>query len=311
VIAADLPWNSFSETTHPEKYENIVSLVKRKQFDAAVIFSAYSDNSLPAALLAFQAGIPKRLSYCRENANGLLTHFIADKEPYSFIQHQVERNLSLVASIGAKTINNNISIHFTADAKTELTTILERKGVDINRPYFVLNATTDEARKEFPSAKWAAVLNELHEHIFCPVILTGTNEERSKHDVILSKSKHCVDLRDELSTDLQIALIAHATLLLSVHSPAIHIAAGTHTPVVVLYALTNPQHTPWKVPSAVLPFSVNKQGKINNEVVRYVFEKMPKGLSYPDTAVIVKEAIQLIAIVKPAVLQHSVPIIHN
>jgi ADP-heptose:LPS heptosyltransferase len=31
-----------------------------------------------------------------------------------------------------------------------------------------------------------------------------------------------------------------------------HIAAAVGTPVVDLYALTNPQHTPWHVPSRVL-----------------------------------------------------------
>ena len=35
-----------------------------------------------------------------------------------------------------------------------------------------------------------------------------------------------------------------------------HIAAAVGTPVVVLYALTNPQHTPWGVPSRVLHHEV-------------------------------------------------------
>jgi ADP-heptose:LPS heptosyltransferase len=32
----------------------------------------------------------------------------------------------------------------------------------------------------------------------------------------------------------------------------VHVAAAVGTPVVDLYALTNPQHTPWMVPSRVL-----------------------------------------------------------
>jgi ADP-heptose:LPS heptosyltransferase len=36
----------------------------------------------------------------------------------------------------------------------------------------------------------------------------------------------------------------------------VHIAAALGTPVVDLYALTNPQHTPWRVPSRVLSHDV-------------------------------------------------------
>jgi hypothetical protein len=42
--------------------------------------------------------------------------------------------------------------------------------------------------------------------------------------------------------------------------------------VIVLYALTNPQHTPWKVPGAVLPFEVPEDMQSKNEIIRYVQE---------------------------------------
>jgi len=41
-----------------------------------------------------------------------------------------------------------------------------------------------------------------------------------------------------------------------------------------LYALTNPQHTPWLVPNTILPYSVKKDMKSKNEVIRYVDEEM-------------------------------------
>ena len=48
------------------------------------------------------------------------------------------------------------------------------------------------------------------------------------------------------------ALIAIAPLLISNNTAPLHIAAAAGTPVVDLYALTNPQHTPWKVPHRLL-----------------------------------------------------------
>jgi len=49
------------------------------------------------------------------------------------------------------------------------------------------------------------------------------------------------------------ALVASAPLLVSNNTGPIHVAAAVGTPVVDLYALTNPQHTPWGVPHQV-PF---------------------------------------------------------
>ena len=48
------------------------------------------------------------------------------------------------------------------------------------------------------------------------------------------------------------AVLARASLLVSNNTGAVHVAAAVGTPVVDLYALTNPQHTPWHVPHRVL-----------------------------------------------------------
>ena len=61
-------------------------------------------------MLAMMAGIPLRLAYSRENPYELLTHWLPDKEPYSFVQHQVKRDLELVASIGAQTPDTQLSL---------------------------------------------------------------------------------------------------------------------------------------------------------------------------------------------------------
>jgi ADP-heptose:LPS heptosyltransferase len=47
-------------------------------------------------------------------------------------------------------------------------------------------------------------------------------------------------------------LITRAPLLITNNTGPAHVAAAVATPVVVLYALTNPQHTPWCVPNRVL-----------------------------------------------------------
>jgi ADP-heptose:LPS heptosyltransferase len=66
------------------------------------------------------------------------------------------------------------------------------------------------------------------------------------------------------------ALISLAPVVVSVNTGTVHIAAAVGTPVVVLYALTNPQHTPWKVPCKILPFHIPAWAQSKNEVIRHV-----------------------------------------
>jgi hypothetical protein len=66
-----------------------------------------------------------------------------------------------------------------------------------------------------------------------------------------------------------------------------------------LYALTNPQHTPWKVLSKVFPFPVRDELKSRNEIINYVnkhfFNKiipmpLPGNIFYAATDILQKEA---------------------
>src|SRR4051794_23252932 len=78
----------------------MVEALRMRGFDAAVIFTVYSQNPLPAAYLCYLAGIPRRLAHCHENPYQLLSDWVPDPEPASQIRHEVKRQLDLVASVG-------------------------------------------------------------------------------------------------------------------------------------------------------------------------------------------------------------------
>src|SRR5437868_5594685 len=61
------------------------------RFDAAAIFTVYSQNPLPSALLCYLADIPLRLAHCRETPYQVLTQWIPDPEPGRFVRHEVRR----------------------------------------------------------------------------------------------------------------------------------------------------------------------------------------------------------------------------
>jgi ADP-heptose:LPS heptosyltransferase len=94
---------------------------------------------------------------------------------------------------------------------------------------------------------------QLAERFRCRVAITGDAGERDLADKVRELAGYeARSLAGALSLGEFAAVIALAPLLVSSNTGAVHIAAAVGTPVVDLYALTNPQHTPWLVPNRVL-----------------------------------------------------------
>ena len=80
----------------------IVERLRAGGFDAAVVFTVYTQSALPAVLLCHLAGIPLRLAHCREKPYGLLTDWVPEPEPEGGVRHEVRRQLDLVAAVGSR-----------------------------------------------------------------------------------------------------------------------------------------------------------------------------------------------------------------
>src|SRR5690606_16667278 len=97
--------------------------------DAAVIFTSFSQSALPAALMCHLAGIPYVLAHCRENSYRLLSDWVKDTEPQTGIRHEVQRQLDLVAKVGAYTDHSHLSFYVNDDDRRSFQHKLEQQGV--------------------------------------------------------------------------------------------------------------------------------------------------------------------------------------
>lgn len=270
VMVFDLPWVKTKDNT-AQHIPEIVKRIKEKKFDAAIIFTVYSQNPLPTAMLTYMAGIPKVLAYCRENPYGLLTDWIPDKEPYELIKHQVRRDTDLVKHIGAIPSCQRLRLNVTYSLWPAIEQKLAASGVDISRPWMILHPGVSEKKRQYPVKNWISAGRLIIEETGYQLVLTGTASELALTQMIAeSIGSESSTVAGQLTLAELVCLIMHAPLLLSVNTGTIHIAAAVNTPVVVLYAQTNPQHTPWKVPHKVLPFGVDPAIKSKNEVIAYV-----------------------------------------
>jgi ADP-heptose:LPS heptosyltransferase len=273
VIVYDAPWVKSSADVRVEDFFEIVNLIRSKNFDAAVIFSVFSQNPLPTAMLAHLAGIPKRLGYCRENPYHLLTHWIPEKEPYSYVLHQVRRDLNLVNTVGAVTDNEQLRLSLSENTSS-IRERLHSAGVDISRPWIVFHPGVSEAKRQYPLEKWI-ITGRLLAALDHQIIVTGTKSEwHLAFAIAEGVGEKIFNMAGEFAMNEFIELIAASALVVSVNTATIHIAAAVKTPLIVLYALTNPQHAPWQSKGLVFTFPVDTEQQSKNEVLRFVNERL-------------------------------------
>lgn len=253
TLAYDAAWSKNSASSYLDDCAMIATL-RRHGFDAVVIFTVYSQSALPAALLCHLAGIRLALAHARENPYRLLSHWVKEIEPAETIRHEVQRQLDLVAEIGA--VCEDVRLSFTTKGieRQSLRRALREHQVTQTGGWIVVHCGATAASRRYSPQRYARVISLLdaggHQ-----VLLTGSPQEKPLIASIVGQCtsrKSVVDLAGKLSLGEFACLIEDAGLLISNNTGPVHIAAAVQTPVVDLYALTNLQHTPWNVPQRVL-----------------------------------------------------------
>ena len=258
VIEYEAPWMKATPQRADSHHEYVMAAQLQKAgFDAAVIFTVYSQSPFPAAFLCYLAEIPLRLAHSFENPYQLLTDWVADKERLDNRRHEVRRQLDLVAWVGAQTQDETLSFEVPPQAHRRLSKKLQTLAVDWTTPWVLVHPGATAESRRYPPAQFATVADLLSKDLDIQVIFTGSRQERALVESIQqAMTERSFSLAGALNLAELGALLATAPLLVSNNSGPVHLAAALGTPIVDLYALTNPQHTPWGVPNRVLNHDV-------------------------------------------------------
>jgi ADP-heptose:LPS heptosyltransferase len=245
----EAPWMKRSPTGPTE--EELIGRLRDERFDAAVIFTSFTQSPLPAALVCRLGGVPLRLAHCRENPYLLLSDWVRESEPEGGVRHETQRQLDLVASIGARTEDRRLRLDVPEAARRRAAELAPAD--ESANPLVVVHPGGTASSRRYPPELWAEACRRLAEEEPVRLVFTGDAGERDLvKEVRAAAGSHGPSLAGRLDLSELVALVERATLVLTGNTGPAHLAAATGTPVVDLYALTNPQHTPWLVPSRVL-----------------------------------------------------------
>ncbi|MBB5501618.1 lipopolysaccharide heptosyltransferase II [Paraburkholderia sp. MM5384-R2] len=259
VIEYDAPWVAPGSTVTRDLLDDhrMQQRLRRGGFDAAVIFTVYSQSPLPAAMLCYLAGIPRRLAHCRENPYALLTDWLREPEPQQRTRHEVQRQLDLVHHVGARTGDTGMRFRVPPAARQSLDAKLRTLGICRHTECIVLHPGATAASRRYPPERFGEVASQLARETGASVLVTGGASERALVETVMRTAApgtraQLYDLSGALTLAELAALLERASVLVSNNSGPVHVASALGTPVVDLYALTNPQHTPWQTPQRVL-----------------------------------------------------------
>jgi ADP-heptose:LPS heptosyltransferase len=244
------PW---LEVPHdPGRELRLVDTLRQGEFDGAIIFTSYHQSPLPTALLCYLAGIPLRLGATDDGAGSLLTTRHHWPEG---LYHEVERALSLVGAVGFRNADPDLVLRVPAEARRRVRERLAAAGIQLARPLIVVHPGCSMPARTYSWERFAAAADLLVERLGAQVVLTGTAAEAPLVRRIQAHTKHQAwDWTGDGNLGELAGLVEVADLVITNNTGPAHIAAAVKTPVVVLFAWTNPpeQWRPWRVEHRLL-----------------------------------------------------------
>ena len=254
VIVYEAPWmDVWSKRPQDSEAEQaMIQLLKQHRFDGAIIFTSFRQSSLPAAYLCYLADIPLRLAASIDGAGALLT--TRHKHPEQ-LMHEVERALDLVAVEGFSSSNRDLVLHVPDEEVAAARDRIRGQGVSGDGPLVVIHPGCSMPARTYPWEMYAEVADLLIEQLGCAVVLTGDASEAELVGRVKDRMDYPVHSEaGSLSFRQFAALLGLADLVITNNTGPAHVAAAVKTPVIDLFALTNPpeQWRPWGAPHRVM-----------------------------------------------------------
>ena len=249
------PWQQLPRDSARE--QAMIATLKERQFDAAIIFTSFRQSALPSAYLCYLADIPLRAAASIDGPGSLLT--TRHKHPERMM-HEVERGLDLISALGLGAEDRDLVLTLPDSAHAAAAAALEGRGITSwqgarRGPLVVVHPGCTMPARTYPWEMYVGVVDGLARRLGATVMLTGSDDERALAERIRARvpedSRSGVHVvAGALPFPAFCALIDGADLVVTNNTGPMHIAAALKTPVVALFALTNPpeQWGPWRVP---------------------------------------------------------------
>ena len=214
-----------------------VAQLRGRKFDGAFLFQ----NAVEAAIMAFLAGIPRRIGYATDGRRLLLTHPVAIGESEKLLHH-TDYYLHMLAQVDIRPAAKTMALALKPEEQDWAAGELPSGPVAAINP----GAAYGSAKRWIPE-RFAAVADRLVEEYGLSIILTGGPGEAEIGKDIAQAMRHpCRNFIGTTGVRQMMALLAACRLVVTNDSGPMHVAAAFGTPLVAIFGPTDHTTTsPW------------------------------------------------------------------
>jgi len=230
----DINFVVFDKSKKLSAYLQVKKKLSGQTFDVLL----HMQMSLRASIISLLINAKYKLGFDRQRAKDLQWLFTNEKIDYKPCQHVVDSFFCFTEAIGIKEHTLNWDIPIPDDALNSATTMLPT-----GKPILVISPCSSMAYRNWLIEHYATIAEYAIEKHNMNVVITGSlsNIEQHYAKEICSKSTHPItNLVGKTTLKQLLAILQKAMIVISPDAGPAHLATAVNTPVIGLYATTNP-----------------------------------------------------------------------
>lgn len=212
----------------------LIHLLAERKFDAALIFTSFSQTPHVPGYVCYLAGIPLRAGESKEFGGSTLTTELRGAPDE---MHQAERNLRLVEHLGFVVKDRHLEVALSEEARAAVPQLLSKVGLNPDAPFILVHPGASAQARRYPAERFGKVARLLTERRR-QVLVTGVERESALLETVRQRAPMAGYLVGGTTLMEYAALIERASLVICNDTLPMHLADALRTPEVVLYAGT-------------------------------------------------------------------------
>jgi ADP-heptose:LPS heptosyltransferase len=218
----------------------LVDEIRQRGFDAAIIFTSFTQSPHPPAFVCYLAGIPLRVAQSKEFGGGLLTQWV---RPLGDEEHQVDRNLRLLSAASFELAGAHLEVRIPVEAQARADALLASVGIEPGQPFIALAPGASAAARRYDPGRFgsvaAALAGQPHPVTRAPLTVALLGSQREVDLVggmAVANRPGVVSLAGQTSVPELAGVINRAALVLANNSGPLHLADALNRPMVIMYS---------------------------------------------------------------------------